>query len=637
MNINSLKSGFKEYLQELNQISNKNYKTDSDYSIFEYSNEFLKYLSDEVQTDASVFSMNINDISNNDITNGEIDFDNQTGDSYESSSTEEDLAKLLNTMFELENVKSIIDADSNGELDDDEIMNFLNSIIGYDNNEKTLSLEDIISAMKDINDNNFKLKEESQTETQPQSTNNATSGTAGSSGAAGTSGGASGVSGSSSAGSAGSAGSSSGTGSSSSTSSVDDGETLEELESLRTEKQGELQEAQDAVSDVYSGENEAVKQAQEDSDKAQEEYDKAVEEDENISEELKQQKEENDKQIAEKENTINQKKADINTKENEISAKESELSSEQSNLAALQSALATYETTSEDSENQQEMAEKKAAVKQKIADSEKKIQDIKDAIQKLNDDKKTLEDDKKIAEDDLNGLKQDQTTIQGEIAKVCKPETKEAMQACNDAKNNLEQVKTTEETKAKEVVETKQSELDEINKKIDDKKAQETIKENSAQDKSVQALLDFALSKDGLSAEQMKKLMQEAGCQFDDGQWCADFVTYCLKQVYGDDIPGDFANTCSNTAYCPTIEEWAKSNGSYTTDSSQVEPGDLIIYTRKGQAGHIGIVTSVNADGTVNTIEGNTSNDSGGYGSGWVNEHHNVSDARSFVRLSALK
>lgn len=52
MNFETLKIGFKLYLEGLEGISNKEYITDnSEISIFMYSDEFKNYLSDELNCD----------------------------------------------------------------------------------------------------------------------------------------------------------------------------------------------------------------------------------------------------------------------------------------------------------------------------------------------------------------------------------------------------------------------------------------------------------------------------------------------------------------------------------------------------------------------------------------------------------
>ncbi len=136
----------------------------------------------------------------------------------------------------------------------------------------------------------------------------------------------------------------------------------------------------------------------------------------------------------------------------------------------------------------------------------------------------------------------------------------------------------------------------------------------------------------------MKELMTSSGNLFHDGAWCGDFCAYVLEQTYGrNGTPGDYLNTCSNYSYLPTIVGWAQENGVYSSDVSQVQPGDLICYGQQ----HVGMVVGVNSDGTVNTVEGNTSGNNGDYysptGEGWASYHANVSGNIQFVLLHKLK
>lgn len=83
--------------------------------------------------------------------------------------------------------------------------------------------------------------------------------------------------------------------------------------------------------------------------------------------------------------------------------------------------------------------------------------------------------------------------------------------------------------------------------------------------------------------------------------WCADFATYVTKQALranGKTIPSDFGS--SSVA---GLKSWGQKNGRYTTDISQAKPGDIVIFNKS----HTGIVKNILADGTVVTIEGNTS------------------------------
>ena len=73
MDINTLKLGFANYLENISEISNKTYENlDSDISIFMYSTEFKNYISDELDVDPKILSMSINDILKMDIVNGKL-------------------------------------------------------------------------------------------------------------------------------------------------------------------------------------------------------------------------------------------------------------------------------------------------------------------------------------------------------------------------------------------------------------------------------------------------------------------------------------------------------------------------------------------------------------------------------------
>lgn len=83
--------------------------------------------------------------------------------------------------------------------------------------------------------------------------------------------------------------------------------------------------------------------------------------------------------------------------------------------------------------------------------------------------------------------------------------------------------------------------------------------------------------------------------------WCADFATYVAKEALranGESIPSGFGS--SSVA---GLKSWGMKNGRYTQDVAQAKPGDIVIFNRS----HTGIVKDILADGTVVTIEGNTS------------------------------
>jgi cell wall-associated NlpC family hydrolase len=96
--------------------------------------------------------------------------------------------------------------------------------------------------------------------------------------------------------------------------------------------------------------------------------------------------------------------------------------------------------------------------------------------------------------------------------------------------------------------------------------------------------------------------------------WCAYFVSWAAAQA-GAPI-GDRGQGLGSVA---AITEWAGRTGRLV---SQPQPGDLILFGTQ----HVGIVQSVNADGTLTTVEGNAS-------SAVSVEQHSPGEATGFVRL----
>jgi CHAP domain len=78
--------------------------------------------------------------------------------------------------------------------------------------------------------------------------------------------------------------------------------------------------------------------------------------------------------------------------------------------------------------------------------------------------------------------------------------------------------------------------------------------------------------------------------------WCAYFVSWAAAQA-GTPL-GDQGQGLGSVS---EITDWARSTGRLTSTPA---PGELILF---GTA-HVGIVKSVNADGSLTTVEGNASN-----------------------------
>lgn len=96
--------------------------------------------------------------------------------------------------------------------------------------------------------------------------------------------------------------------------------------------------------------------------------------------------------------------------------------------------------------------------------------------------------------------------------------------------------------------------------------------------------------------------------------WCGAFVKYVFKK----DFKSKWLDKCSNFGFVPTIVQWAKKMGYWTTNFKKAKEGDIVIYNwypkTKNNYSHVGIIKQVKSSGIV-SIEGNTTN--GGQGN-WV-------------------
>lgn len=92
--------------------------------------------------------------------------------------------------------------------------------------------------------------------------------------------------------------------------------------------------------------------------------------------------------------------------------------------------------------------------------------------------------------------------------------------------------------------------------------------------------------------------------------WCCTFVSYVFSQCGAIELIGGKSALCLNTG------QWFKNQGRFYVSNPQ--PGDIVFFkygTNSRWTNHIGIVESVNVNGSINTIEGNTSktsDDNGG-------------------------
>lgn len=88
------------------------------------------------------------------------------------------------------------------------------------------------------------------------------------------------------------------------------------------------------------------------------------------------------------------------------------------------------------------------------------------------------------------------------------------------------------------------------------------------------------------------------------GAWCAAFVNYVCKQA--NDGKDPFTGAAKGSHRVTDYVNWAKDNNRFV-QADKAKPGDLITFQWSDGGRHIGIVESIDKDGTIHTIEGNTS------------------------------
>jgi hypothetical protein len=83
--------------------------------------------------------------------------------------------------------------------------------------------------------------------------------------------------------------------------------------------------------------------------------------------------------------------------------------------------------------------------------------------------------------------------------------------------------------------------------------------------------------------------------------WCGSFIMWCCNEIGYKAMP--------NVVYTPAGAEAFKGKGAWANPlTAKPAPGDIVFFNFSGKGiEHVGIVVKDNGDGTITTIEGNTS------------------------------
>lgn len=123
---------------------------------------------------------------------------------------------------------------------------------------------------------------------------------------------------------------------------------------------------------------------------------------------------------------------------------------------------------------------------------------------------------------------------------------------------------------------------------------------------------DSIVGKDVASKAASIALKEVGVCEANDGHlkysngkdeaWCAHFVSWAYEQADGGQSPW------GHKASVQGIMDWGKQKGKFINKAEakgNLKVGDVVIYKSNG-ASHTGLVSKINDDGSINTVEGNT-------------------------------
>ncbi len=316
-------------------------------------------------------------------------------------------------------------------------------------------------------------------------------------------------------------------------------------------------------------------------------------------------------------NECNEKIGNFTTEKEKI---ESENFNLESTLSNLNGELSTIDTNTDDEEINITNTQRKHEIEEEIEKLKRQIDDNKKEIEQLEIKIQQQEKLIVIKETTLNQL-------QEEIAKK-DPELAQKIGEIKEEITQIEAQRDKEVAQIDEEIETKKAEA---------LKYQEEVGKRTGEAESLTGskVVQDALN---LARQELEKGVKEDTGNNDgedidkyrngsaNGQpWCASFVSW----IYGAGQNSDNLGTFGYDASVSGIRDKAKEAGYYEEKGTYTpRPGDLMI--QKNDASHVGIVTGVDEDGTIHTIEGNSANrvreksyapGSDGYQkiSGWVN------------------
>lgn len=520
-------------------------------------------------------SANLDDLKSLDLASLLSKEDSVESSNSRTSSDIKALQEIIKTLMELEQIQDVADLDGNGEISEEEALQFLQTVMGLDGDAENLTMEDMEKVvdllginLEQVADNAVleALSPEAAEELEELKKTQESQNTAPAQQMLG--------SGSVGSGSVGSTGGGSSVNNNSSTS-----------------KKTATKTAADTLKELQQKKQEIIADADKKISKKEEEKDKLVSDNSKISKELKQEYTDAKTDLKETQD----KKSSLETKkdgyQNSLSKIDQDLNALKGEKSSLKTDTKDDEINSQNKSRLKDIESQISAKKEKKADYEKKIENAEKKIKEL--ETKEKEQQEKLA------------AVEEKISQA-DPKLGKKIEKIN---SEIKEIKT-----------QKASDVSEIDSQIQ-------IKEKEANKEAKQAGVNKGKAANDIGSGLVELASKYMGMNEADGSyklftngrteaWCADFVTYVVKeyaQQQGLDLKDGFGSPSVSN-----LRDWAQKNGAYESIESMssaqksdylkndLQVGDIIIWKRNGKS-HTGIVKSINNDGTFTTVEGNSS------------------------------
>lgn len=361
--------------------------------------------------------------------------------------------------------------------------------------------------------------------------------------------------------------------------------------SSRSASKSKTKTAEDEVEELRKQREQIINDADKKIESKQKEKDNLVSNNTKISTELKSEYSTQQKTLSD----IQSKKSDYESK---LSTHKGKLSDIDADIAALEGEKSTLKTNNKDSkinsENKSRLSELKKSIsakKEKKANLEEKIKNDESKIKELEKKEKAQQ---KVVKD-----------VEKQIGEA-DPKLKAKMDKLTAAIDKLKTEKT--------------SDVAEIDKKIKTKETEQKKEAKKAGESKGKASNDIGSGLVKLASKYMGLNEKDGSYKlFTNGRtesWCADFVTYVVKEYAKEN--GMSVSKGFGSPAVSNLMSWAQSKGVFDNTSkmsnnqklsysqNNLSVGDVIIWKSNG-ASHTGIVKSINKDGTFTTVEGNSS------------------------------